>query len=105
MKIIKVKKGLAGKGYTFPAGSIQTVSDEKADELVRKGLATLEGEVRNTSSPKAATRTTTAKPKSGPKPPPAPKADTEKKEKAAPKPKAKPKTARKRKGRKPKTDK
>ena len=104
MKEIRVVSGLAGKGYTCPAGSLQTVTDEKAAELSRKGLAEIVGEVKSAVSRKAATRRTTVK--ESPKPEPPKAADTEQKapEKEQPKEEQKPEpkkpTGRKR-GRKP----
>lgn len=103
MKEIRVFQGLAGRDYTFPAGSLQTVTDEKAAELQRKGLAEIVGTVKNTVSRKAAERSTAtiATPK-----PEAPKAaDTEQKaepQKVEPKPEQ-PKPERKKRGRKPKS--
>lgn len=99
MKEIRVFQGLAGRDYTFPAGSLQTVTDEKAAELQRKGLAEIVGTAKATVSRKAAERRTAtiATPK-----PEAPKAaDTEQKaepQKAEPE---QPKPARKKRGRKP----
>jgi len=99
MKEIRVFQGLAGRDYTFPAGSLQTVTDEKAAELQRKGLAEIVGTAKTTVSRKAAERRTAtiATPK-----PEAPKAaDTEQKaepQKAEPE---QPKPVRKKRGRKP----
>jgi hypothetical protein len=96
MKEVRIFQGLAGRDYTFPAGSLQTVTDEKAAELQRKGLAEIVGTAKTTVSRKAAERRTAtiATPK-----PEAPKAaDTE--QKAEPQ-KAEPKPERKKRGRKP----
>lgn len=100
MKEVRINSGLAGKEFTFPAGSIQTVTDEKAEELSRKGLAVIVGEVKNTSSRKAADRrTASASPSTPPKPiEQAPQKEPEQEETV--KPVQKP--AGKKRGRKPK---
>jgi len=98
MKEVRIFKGLAGKDYTFPAGSLQTVTDEKAAELSRKGLAEIVGEVKATVSRKATTRRTATK--ATPKPEPPKAADTEQKEEPK-EAEEKPKAPRKKRGRKP----
>lgn len=103
MKEVRINRGLAGKEYTFPAGSIQTVTDEKAEELSRKGLAVIVREVRNASSSKAVNRKTAAVEPSSP-PKPIVKAPEEPaKEKAEEEAKIEKPVAKKR-GRKPKTN-
>jgi len=101
MKEVRVFQGLAGRDYTFPAGSLQTVTDEKAAELQRKGLAEIVGTAKTTVSRKAAERRTATI--ATPKPEVPKAADTEQKaepQKAEPKPEQ-PKPERKKRGRKP----
>jgi len=62
MKAVRILKGLAGIDYTFPAGSIQELEDEKAERFVNAGLAEWENMPRNAASRKASTRRTATKP-------------------------------------------
>ena len=78
MKEIRVFQGLAGRDYTFPAGSLQTVTDEKATELQRKGLAEIVGTVKNTVSRKAADTEQKAEPQKAEVKPEQPKPERKK---------------------------
>lgn len=112
MKIVRIVRGMAGKDFTFPAGSLQTLEDEYADRLVRKGLAEHYGKIERTAeSAKAKNRAKAVKPPPQPQPEPKKEPAEETKKEEAPPPKeeekqaAPKKTTGRRRGRKPKSSK